>query len=215
MAAITYTFKELQERTSLLLKDKSNTRFLLDTVKKAINIENARIVQSDFFEFRETSSNISVTADVNTFTLPTDFDLTSPDKTMVYWESIKKNNQIDYLNGRRNPDSTLTGKPRYWYKFAGTGYLWRTPHENNTIIFQYFKTVDEMTADTDVSLIPGAYADVIAFGAAQNLMSSTDPDFIMVQSEYMNRYNQLIDHFLVKNHDNHQERVAPSQRSYW
>lgn len=190
-----------------ILRDPNFTKYDEPSIVEAINVAQNEIVLMHDFSFREKTDNVILTPWSNSFILPLDFDYSNPNKLTIYLDSVNDQNKLEYLFWRENPDSTKTWNPIVWWEFWGVWYVYPIPIIANTLIMQYYRIPDELTSNESISIIPHAYADILAWKVWVDLLPASDTNFQKCQVTYQEKLNNLCDQFLWNRQENKQWQV--------
>ena len=101
---------------------------------------------------------------------------------------------------RKDVDLAETGTGSYWYMEGDTLKTW--PVDTATLSIRYKKLPVDMSADTDVPIIPVRFHDLIVKKACWFAYSNRDSELYRNVSEvYEKRLQEMREQLLVRNHD--------------
>jgi len=196
------------DRTLTRLLSQRTTR-IYDTQSRGNALEKAYVKicgKANFSFLKKRSLTITITAGSNEFTLPEDCLRFDPKIQGLYLTSKTPDNRLGYIDpsDRRLVDETSSGEPFGWYKEGLTGYLSCKADKNYTAIMEYYQRPKKLENEI---LIPAEYVDVIAWWAALGLLTPTNRNRPVVETECINQINELIDAYDVQSADAQQEYI--------
>ncbi len=103
-----------------------------------------------------------------------------------------------------------TGTPQYWSRRGDTLYFWPTSDAAWDLEIDYIKTVPDLENDSDESIIPAPYIDVLVWGAIKELcFRERDDNGRALASEEYERILMQMTH-----QDGIEQRQTPSEVGY-
>lgn len=188
------SYREIQDRIlDQLSKSDSTTR---NRVKNWINLGQNDFVLRELWPFRETTGTLTTSAGTQETSLSSTFsDLDQQNiisvslqganqRKLVYWPF----NQL--RADKPDFDFDAQGVPERYYIKGGSIGLWPVPNGTYTILIDYYKVATELSADSDVSIIPVGYREaLIHYGLSLEHDYNTDPD---LAQKAMNRYEDIL-----------------------
>lgn len=208
MAIFSITLPDLKQRLSNILAQRTTRRYSEDERMAALEEAYLKICGKDNFSFLETrSSSIAITAGSNTFLMPDNFLRFDKRSQGLYLGSKSVQNKVNFLERADRPDvdESVTNRPEFWFKVGNIGYLGAKSDASYMAILEHFKKPDKLSEGT--ILIPGEYASIISWWAAMELMSTTNPKRPGVETECINKLNELIEAYVTKDADQNQDYI--------
>ena len=153
----------------------------------------------------------------------------TPSNTMSTWRNIDavrlsqpaKLNfvNIEYMQPQElfdmaNVNPTETATPRYWTMYASQFHFFPTPDDAYTATVYYITEPPDMSADTDVPVIPVAYHDAIVSGAICRI-AFRERDWIGLElwtAKYEKDVQRLEEEYLVRQRQSSSE---VKRSGYW
>lgn len=192
MAAAT-TYREIQDRVlDVLGRNDSTTR---NRVKNWINLGQSDFVLRELWPFREATDTYTTVAGTQEYTLSSetaDMDAQNIASVAIQGDNYRKLNYMPFQQLRaRYPDFDYagTGLPQFYYLQNGKIGFYQSPDAVYTVLVDYYKVPTEMSDDSDTTIIPVNYREVlIHYALSMEHDYNTDPDLAL---KAMNRYEQI------------------------
>jgi hypothetical protein len=165
-------------RTLAQLRTALQTRgYATDTAPaqtEAINSVYRRIIGMRRWPWLEVikDTTVSTTAGDDSYTLA------SIDATVLHVDAVRAEQGTEYyeLVYRRPQEfrefqhaSREQGTPRYWTRIGDSIYLWPVPDGAYTLSVDFVQDPADLSGDSDTTLIPDAYSDVLVWGALTSI----------------------------------------------
>lgn len=198
---------DLRATLTNIISQKTTRRYGLSERDNALEKAYVKICGKANFSFlKKRDTSIAITAGSNTFSVPSDLLRFDPRTQGLFLDSKRLGNKLEYItpNLRDNIDETSSGQPYGWYKEGATGYLSCKADKGYTGILEYYQRPKKLSEEI---LIPAEYADIIAWWGALALISPTNRNRPVIETECINQINELIDAYDVQNADNQQEFI--------
>ena len=201
------TLDDLKLRLTGILSQRTTRRY---SEKDRINaLEIANLVVCGKLNLPElfTEETVNFTANSNTFDLPSDILRFDPKEQTLCIDAKSYENSLDYISAidRKLIDLTSSHEPWGWYRKGSKGYLSSPSDTNHTAILEYYKKPASL--ETEI-VIPTAYANIIAWWGAMEILSPTNPNRPAVEKEAINKLNELIHYIEVQGADNQQDYIT-------
>lgn len=199
------SLSDLKATLTSILSQRTTRRYSTQERENALEKAYAKICGKANFSFlKKRDIAISLTSGSNTFTIPSDLLRFDPKTQGLYKTEKRRGNKLKYIlpNVRDNIDETSSGEPYGWYKEGFTGYLNCKADKNYVGILEYYQRPKKLSTEI---LIPAEYSDVIAWWGALGLISPTNRNRPVIETECINQLNELIDAYVVQEADSQQE----------
>lgn len=158
----------------------------------AVNRAYRKVLSSGYWRFMEDTTTVSVAADTTVVALPISINqlravgMADASSNGIVLEAVTPEEILQLQN--ISPDSGMTSK----YSLIGNSsiYLWPPPDATVTLKVYYVEAPTALAADSDTSLIPDPYDDLVVYAAAADLaMRERD---INSATYYLNEYNSML-----------------------
>lgn len=153
-------------------------------------------VLREIWPYRETTGTLTTVAGTQEYSLVSNFsdiDAQNIISVAIQGSSEAKLPYYPFNQLRASePDFDIdaTGVPTKWYVKSGNIGLHPVPGDTYSIAIDYYKLPTELSADSDVPIIPIAYREaLVQYALSLEHDFNTDPD---LAQKAMNRYEQIV-----------------------
>lgn len=133
-------------------------------IKVWVNLAQQEIARADNWHFLGATSSLTTTSGISEYALSGNCD-----KVLAMWQATTPA-KLAYLDAvdfvKMFPDPSDTGEPRCYTLFKeGYTQLYPIPNGTYTVFYKYKKMLPDLSSDSDTSLIPKKWHELLIHGA--------------------------------------------------
>jgi len=137
-----------------------------------INSVYRRVVGMRRWWFLEVVNDTSLTLEAGANQVPIDIE------DFLFLDAVRLSSGTDYIEIEHLPvqefrneqhNNQRSGEPIYWTRVNNRLHFWPTADKDYTVSLDYVKDPPDLAADDDITVLPAAFQDVLAWGAIKEL----------------------------------------------
>lgn len=158
-------FSDIRSYAAFRFRDVGNTVVTDAQWKLLVNTAYGDVLQAlPFFPWNEAVTTLTYNANVRSVALPTDaWQVLSVFDTTDIWPMVELEGREQYLN--LYPLQTEVGSPIHYRLFNNTIQIYPLPQGTTVLTVEYVAMPADLSADSDVPVIPSQWHDLLVVGA--------------------------------------------------
>lgn len=143
-------------------------------------------------------TSLVTTANTESVALSAVEDLLHVDRVLLSYGSetypLKYVRQSEFNALKPELTPITPGTPTVWTRVAGSLYFYPTPDKAYTVLLDYVKEPPPLVSDSDVSVLPPAYEDLLVWGPIRELTfrERDDNGWALANTEYNERLGDMV-----------------------